>query len=435
MRNIALGLGINLFLAAALSLLPAALRRSRSDHIGKIDRPAVTVPSGHGNRKPAPDRSVLSPSETFPSPAVPTSGGAMATADTDIMAMAPPRPTANAAKRPATAFLPSESEIASSAALASLAGAESLPHRSVAPLSAPPDKGVEILARMALSQATQRADDKNTAAPYTMRNQTYGLGIRKDVSLNGVAGLSADLFKARVESTGVNDNRHNNIDGFTFAASYEHLFAGAYLASARVFYGSMTTSGGGAYSVMPGADPFIWSEEKYRSATYGAAVSFGVPLILGRDIRVVPEIGLEYAALDSAGHWANPAEYWPDIAIPRHKATSLSVPVNLRVKKDFLLGWGLFTARLGGGYARELRDGGESVRTLGASAAAPLFLGPFGSPAEGIIHKSGPRNFYRLDAGVDLFSNGGWKVAADYTRRIASGYHSDVFALELGKCF
>lgn len=121
--------------------------------------------------------------------------------------------------------------------------------------------------------------------------------------------------------------------------------------------------------------------------------------------------------------------------MPSHDSSSLSIPLTVTLRRDFLQCWGLVTPRLGAGMIAELDDKALALRGFNSSAATRIFYDAPTSTASTPVYDEGQKWLWQAGVGVDIKTVGGWEIAADYQRYWSSRYSNDVFKLELGRCF
>ncbi|MCC8167320.1 MAG: autotransporter outer membrane beta-barrel domain-containing protein [Planctomycetes bacterium] len=302
-----------------------------------------------------------------------------------------------------------------------------VPFYAAAPYPELPAKGIYLWADGAISRESQTTYD-NFHNPYRQRKNVYSAGIKKDWSPDSILGASVDILDSTVKSRAVGDFRENDTDGFVVNAHYDGTFLGKYPISLKGFYGRFNHEGGG--QIYRGDTVDTWREDKHKSDLYGGSARIGLPLILGNDIRILPEIGAEYAELRSREYSFSYGN--ESVDVPEITSKSLAVPLTVTVRKEFLHPWGVFTPHLKGGLVKEFDDTAIGVRTFNSSSTVDGFVGDWYREMK---FQTLNDKYYQIGAGFTARTVGGWEVVADYQRRFVRDWHDDTFTLELGRNF
>ena len=372
-----------------------------------------------------------------------------------IQAMAAPKPMRDNAGReaspaafrntPATmSYRPQRSAApaaASNRAMASLNAETFTPHSFPTPPSAPtvdprqlPAKGIYAWASGESFREKQKELLYDTLV-YENKGKSYSVGIMTDWTVDSTFGVSFDLLDSEIISFRPDDQRRNDIDGWRANLHYQATVFDRFVVSGKASYGRIDTTGAGYLAEPGGFFGGLWNEPKHRSSTYGAEARFGYPLIMARDIKILPEIGVSYARVQTKDYqYTYNYTLFPTV-IPGQNVTSISMPVSLTVKRDFNFRWGSVTPRLSGGYVRDFKDSSLQVSSFNASAAADVIFDPVTHQPVAMLPMEKKKDFFRFGFGLDLLSSGGWDVRADYARVSGKKYVNNIFRVELGRCF
>lgn len=280
----------------------------------------------------------------------------------------------------------------------------------------PPDKGIYVWGGL-LHDKSEQKQRSGYATAYDMDSTLFTLGFKKDWSLATTLGLSVDLLDGQVKSKHAEDSFKNNLSGYIFN-SHIATTIGKYNIDGKLFYGATELDGAGM------ANGRMRREGKHKGNLYGFSGKIGIPLVFGDDIKLAPDLGIEYRKVKVKAY-----DYFEDgIADSAGKvaAESLAIPLRVGLKKDFQLCYGLLTPRVTVGVIKELKDTASGAWTYGAYAASTASQG---------IADVREKTLFQIGGGVDLATNGGWNLTLDYNRYIGKKYTDDSFRLELGKCF
>lgn len=291
-----------------------------------------------------------------------------------------------------------------------------------------PEKGMYLSAEGGFFSARQKV--KSAGTQYSHYDHDGGrvrLALKYDWSIDSTVGLSIDRLDHRIKSLREDDPRRNDLTGYVFNAHYEGAVMGKFPVDIGLFYGRVDNKGKGT------AGGLSWREEKHRSDLYGLSGMFGVPLETIEEIKILPEIGFTYTKLKSKAYTVN----WETTRfnVAKMNSTSMTIPFRTEVKRDFLRCWGFFRPRLSVGYIAELDDDATGVRVLNASGGGMVTGIDYGNRELAVQYDKSEKSFFEFGVGLDIQTNGGWEISADYIRSLAKKYANDTFRLELARCF
>ena len=298
-----------------------------------------------------------------------------------------------------------------------------------------PAKGIYLWSDFKKTDAKQKPR-KSYNSMYTQSEKIYSFGIKQDWSVDSVIGVSLDLVKSRIATRHAYDSRRNEVTGQVVNAHFGGTFMGKFPVEAKALYGWFEHEGSGLFAKPGTALISPWREEKHRSTLMGLSVKAGLPLVYGNDLKVLPELGVDYRRLKTKAH---------DIVIHENRATplimdavtskSLAVPLSVTVKRDLPQAWGLVTPRVKLGVTYEFEKSADGVRTYNSHAAGYADYDPTNDELFPTAVDPVQKRMMHVGVGVDVKTVGGWEMSADFTREMAEKYYRNSFRLELGRCF
>lgn len=298
-----------------------------------------------------------------------------------------------------------------------------------------PDKGITVWGRSESFSERQRLRDHGQSV-YSQKDKIYTLGIRQDWSIDSVIGASLDIHDAEVKSRHDADFRRNNITGYVANANYHGTFQGRYPVEAKAFYGWFEHNGKGSFSRPDSQLVYPWREKKHRSTLHGFSGKAGLPLLFLENLKVLPELGVDYRRLTTKAYRAAISEDGSITTdVPEMRSTSLRIPFSVTVKKDFPQVWGIVTPRLACGAIVELDDSAGGLATWNSSSASRVEVDSGTMEVTPIAFDPAHKTIMNVSVGMDIKTVGGWQLSADFERRWAAKYSRDAFKLELGRCF
>lgn len=298
-----------------------------------------------------------------------------------------------------------------------------------------PAKGITVWGESESFSERQRVREYGQSI-YNQKGKRYTLGITQDWSIDSVIGASLDIHDATVKSRYDADFRKNEVTGYVANANYYGTYLGRYPVEAKAFYGWFEHEGSGSFSRPGTALVHPWKEKKHRSTLYGVSAKAGLPLLFLDNLKVLPELGIDYRRLTTKAYRASYSVDDTMVAdVPEMRSTSLNIPFTVTMKKDFPQAWGIVTPRLACGATLELDDSAGGLAVWNSASAsrpdvdgATMEMGPIAfDPAHKVI--------MNVSVGVDVKTIGDWRLSADFERRWAGKYGRDSFNLELGRCF
>lgn len=353
----------------------------------------------------------------------------------------PKTAVANIPLRPITAkqkTIAREPGAFSSTAFASIT--ESVPLNASCPTSVckdPPPKGITLRGYgRAFTEKQKNGWSNGINSNYETKGKMAGLGYLKDWSIATTLGLSVDYLDAELESKWEGDNRSNQVTGYLFNAHVQTSLMDKFPFEGKFMFGRLNTTGEGQWAPKDSLSNSIgWIEDKHDSTMFGFSGKVGVPLVLGDDIKLAPDLGIRFIRLQSDAYDVRLSDGRTG-TVNDINSTSLSVPLTLDLKKEMVQCFGTFTPRITGGIIKEFSDTAMGVRAFNASAASRL---RFDSDNDGYLESidESQRTFYKIGAGADLTTVGGWKVNGDfsYIWHGPGKYKNSIFTLEASRCF
>ncbi len=291
----------------------------------------------------------------------------------------------------------------------------------------PPPKGLMLFARGKYYQERQQPDwKKGLNSNYEQKTSMIGLGFMQDWSVNTTVGLAADIVNAQVDSRWGGDTRSNNIRGWLLEGNVKTSVADKYPVDLSAMYGRLKHDGTGAWNDL------AWHEDDHKSMMYGVTGKIGVPLVFGDDFKLAPNVGFQFLALQSDGYQATTTQNQvkETYNVGEQTSKSLAVPINLDLRKEYPLCYGMFTPQLNLGLIKEFSDSAMALRSFNSAAASAF------SPAGGVSPIDSSQSlFYKAGVGLELSTFGGWRIRADYAHYFASKYSNDTFRAEISRCF
>ncbi len=295
-----------------------------------------------------------------------------------------------------------------------------------------PDKGISLWAGGGVFKGRQKERDSGSQFGfYDYSGQRGQVGFKRDWSIDTVLGMSLDAFDSEFKGLADTDGRKNDISGYVVNAHFstmvfERFYRELLQVDGNILYGRMQNKGSGEYRSLP------WREDKHDSTLYGASLKVGSAFVNNQGILLEPEIGLEYARLNSKQYtvdWDNDR-----FTAAKQDSTSLAVPMRVAVSTDCRRTWGLIRPRIQLGCIVELDDSAGAFRALNASSAG-MATPVIANHTVTMQYDKSQKMFYEFGLGMDVRTNGGWSLRADYQRLWAEQFHNDLFKLELMRCF
>lgn len=307
-----------------------------------------------------------------------------------------------------------------------------------APYPELPAKGIAVHAGGGRFRERQQLRDRGNNV-YSREGALYSLSLEYDWSADSVVGASVDILDSTVKSLYDADPRENRIQGYAANANYRGTLFGMFPVEANAFYGWLDHEGSGE-TARPGTGmTYPWKEDTHHSNTYGFSAKAGLPLLFLDSLKVMPSVGVRYAALTTKGYSVDIGTFNPmPMRIPEMKSTSIAVPLGVTAGMDFPQVWGIVTPRVGGGVEVEFDESASGVRALHSSAASHVDIGMdmMGITRMSPIRFDAARELlYNVNLGLDVKTVGGWEISAEYMRNWMAAYTRDDFKLEIGRCF
>ncbi len=300
----------------------------------------------------------------------------------------------------------------------------------------PRDRGLTVFTQALYRTGCEGYFFKPTEySAFDLSGMEYGVGLRRDMSINTIAGLSINRMDYQVKGTGYADARKNDISGWLAEASVSTavrlpvIWDTPFLLEGLVGYGSLKTKGSGTYRELS------WREREHDASLLrlNGTVTANQQY---KEIFVETSLGFELTRISSdayTAHWGHtPVEF----SVRKKTSTSVSVPFRLTAWQDFSFGWGTAIVRLLTGAVYDFGNGGTAAYAFNASA------GGMASPdirTRSLQLQYDPRGAeFEAGAGLDLWANRGWYCRANYLARFSGSLNQineNRFSLELGACF
>lgn len=283
----------------------------------------------------------------------------------------------------------------------------------------PPDRGIYVWGKYSMqNEEKKHSGNPSKYTAYEMDLNTVSVGFLKDWSPTTRLGLSVDLLDGEVKSRHANDTFKNDVSGWVLNADIVTAID-KFNIDARILYGSPELKGSGL------TNGLYRKEGKHKATLMGFSGNVGIPLKFGDDIKLAPELGINYRKLKSKAYDYTVAGF--PMTMPSQDSDSLLVPLTVDLKKDIPFCAGMFTPRATLGIIKEFKDSALGYRTFNASAASYL------SPTR--TADKAPSTYYQFGLGLDLVTTNGWNVALDFHHLKASNFSNNTFSLDVGKCF
>ncbi len=293
--------------------------------------------------------------------------------------------------------------------------------------SDPPPKGLMLFGRGKYYTEKQQSDWKSGHdSNYDLKNSMFGLGFMQDWSVNSTVGLAVDIMNAQVDAKAPGDMRRNNVRGWLLEGNLKTAVADKYPVDVSALFGRLRHDGEGTWG------EYAWKEDEHKSMLYGVTGQIGVPLVFGDDIKLSPSAGFQLLALQSEAYQASTTQGQDrqSYSVGEQTSKSLAVPINIDVKKEYPLCYGMFTPQLNLGLIKEFSDSAMALRAFNSAAASTFLPGAGISPID-----PSQSLFYKAGLGLELSTFGGWRIRADYAHYFASKYSNDTFRAEVSRCF
>ncbi len=291
----------------------------------------------------------------------------------------------------------------------------------------PPPKGLMLFGRGKYYTERQEPNWKSGLnSYYSLKNSMFGLGFMQDWSVNSTVGLAADIMNAEVKAEGPADARKNSIRGWLLEGNLKTAVADKYPVDVSALFGRLRHEGEGTWG------DYTWQEGEHKSMIYGVTGKVGVPLVFGDDIKLAPGVGFQFLALQSEAYQATTTlnQAKEVYSVGEQTSKSLAVPINIEMKKEIPLCYGMFTPQLNLGLIKEFSDSAMGVRAFNSASASAF------APGVGIGAIDPSQSlFYKAGLGLDLSTFGGWRIRADYAHYFASKYSNNTFRAEVSRCF
>lgn len=269
-------------------------------------------------------------------------------------------------------------------------------------------KGIKVDVRGSYS-SDKKSDDG--WSHYTQKTTTYGVGLRKDWSVNAIVGVGLDMVDAKVESETF--PAKTDISGYVANVNLQTALWDLFPLDFAVRYGRFENDG----------EYEGYTEKKHTSTLYGASAQVRIPYLTPYSSRVQFGFGLTYDKLNTKSHLA----VGPDeVAIPKMSSESMVMPISVYTDKDYALCYGVLTPSMILAYHWEFSESGLGVRNYNAMAAK-------NHPTMETVNS--PSGYVQFGVGLKLATHGGWRAEAGYDYFLASDYRRHNFKLELAKCF
>ncbi len=271
---------------------------------------------------------------------------------------------------------------------------------------------------------------------FDLKGMEYGVGLRRDVSVDTIIGGSFTALDYRITGTGYADNRKNDVSGWLVSVDASTAFRlpmfgnRPFLLEGSLGAGILETEGSGAYMNMP------WREQKHDSSLYRASAMIRTNEQTKYSFHLESEFGIEMTRVSSdayAAEWES-GDYVFYAA--KKSSTSLAVPIRFTLWDEYPFRWGTGVLRLMLGARYEFGNGGTAAYSFNSSA------GGMASPdmSTGRLNLAyDPRGCeWEMGAGIDMWAYRGWYCRADYKARFSGSLNQineNLFSLELGACF
>ncbi len=266
-------------------------------------------------------------------------------------------------------------------------------------------KGFKVDVRGSYS-SDKKSDDG--VSHYSQKTTTYGVGLRKDWSVNAIVGAGLDIVDATVENETY--SAKTDISGYVANVNMQTALWDLFPLDFAVRYGRFENEG----------DYGIYTEDKHKSTLYGASAQVRIPYLTPYSSRVQFGFGLTYDKLTTKSY-----SLADNVIVPKVSSESMVMPISVYTDKDYALCYGVLTPSMLLAYHWEFSESGLGVRNYNASAAKGYLGETFNSPS----------GYIQFGVGLKLATHGGWRAEAGYDYFLASDYRRHNFKLELAKCF
>ncbi len=232
----------------------------------------------------------------------------------------------------------------------------------------PRDRGLTVFTQALYRSGCEGYFFKPTEySAFDLSGMEYGVGLRRDMSINTIAGLAINRLDYEVKGTGYADARKNDISGWLAQASVSTavrlpvIWDTPFMLEGLVGYGSLKTKGSETYRDLS------WREREHDASLLRLAGTVTANQQF-KEIFVETSLGFELTRIASdayTAHWGNTPV---DFSVRKKTSTSVSVPFRLTAWQDFSFGWGTAIVRLLTGAVYDFGNGGTAAYAFNASA-------------------------------------------------------------------